>query len=357
MSEETTAVVRRDGVASIGTRARGLFDPEQVRLIKATVAKDCSDAELGLFLELCARYELDPFCKEIYAAKMGGKNGSSGSVVTIVGRDGLLKIAGRTGEFNGIVGDVVHAGDSFTKSSASEMPDHSYTLGGVGKDGKPVERGQIIGAWAVAYREGRKATYFFAPLNEYFPKSDAKAAYSPWSSQVSAMILKCAESMALRKAFSITGLVGEDEMGPALAREAAVQEMIEWGDDRSLAAWLPKLFEAANAARDDAYRPAKIRTLLRGRSDEDREVLANQLVAQIVEWGGEVPTRLSEEELDAVEGEVVQDAVMVDENGEVVPAEGHPYVAQDPDEIPFPDSTAEAEAASEAEASDGSDEG
>jgi hypothetical protein len=43
---------------------------QTLKLIKATVAPGCSDAEVGHFLELCAAYGLDPFAREAIRFKV-----------------------------------------------------------------------------------------------------------------------------------------------------------------------------------------------------------------------------------------------------------------------------------------------
>lgn len=355
--ETATAVAIRRGGTSITRRAREDFDDKQIELIRATVAKDCNTPELYMFLELCAKYDLDPFAREIYAAKMGNKDGQTGNVVMIIGRDGLLAIANRSGEFLGIEGDVVCQNDTFSKKAGEALPTHEYTQ---------TDRGDIVGAWAVAYRMQRQPTYFFAPLAEYKPGPGRKLDYSPWSSQQSAMILKCAESMALRKAFSITGLVGEEEMSRnrAIAENGARQLVsasdseLEWGEDPALALWLQQLVAAANESKASIYRPAKLRAMLQGRTDDEREEFAVVVCDQLAAAGVAVPERPTAEqaeearvaaekaaqeaqeaeaaaaaEAEAAEAEEVHDAEVV--NGEEdVDTEG--YVPSDPEaDIPF----------------------
>jgi hypothetical protein len=72
-----------------------LWTPEQTQLISTTIAPGCSNDELRLFAYACQRTGLDPFSKQIYAIKRGGK-------MTIqAGIDGLRSIAERTGQLDG----------------------------------------------------------------------------------------------------------------------------------------------------------------------------------------------------------------------------------------------------------------
>ena len=71
------------------------WSDDQVALLKSTIAPGCSDNELRLFAYACQRTGLDPFSKQIYAIKRGGK-------MTIqVSIDGLRSVAERTGELGG----------------------------------------------------------------------------------------------------------------------------------------------------------------------------------------------------------------------------------------------------------------
>jgi phage recombination protein Bet len=247
----------------IEARRRGNFDPGQMDLIRATVAKDANPAELAMFLELCARYQLDPFAKQIWAAKMGGQNGP---ITIMVSRDGLLSLANRSADFEGMDGDVVRENDGFNKRHSPEgvAIDHEVSEADIDK------RGKIVGAWAVVYRTGRRPTYFFAPFGQY-----AKTGNNPWGKQTDAMILKVAESMALRKAFSISGVVGEDEMTPQrsaiTAGGAAASPEVEWPEDEELAESLRSAFRALG------YTKAKIRLKVNGKTHDELKALLADL--------------------------------------------------------------------------------
>lgn len=276
--------------------ARYAFGPEQVEAIKRTVAKDCTDVEFVMFLELASRYNLDPFAKQIWAAKMGG-DGKPVSI--IVGRDGYLAIAERHPAYQGMDGDVIREGDHFDVLRGADGPQvvHDY--------GEHHATAKIVGAWAVVYRRDRRPTYFYAPLGDYKP-TGAKLQYSPWGKQESVMMLKCAQSTALRLAFNISGFVPAEEAGITEdgqmlngAREALQvsndPDTFEWGGDPEKAAYLRALVERANEVRADAFRPAKVRIMLAGKTEGARLVLTREMEEWISKRGGLLPGQDPEE--------------------------------------------------------------
>ena len=164
---------------------------EKKDVLKRTVAKAATNDEFEMFMHLAKQYGLDPFQKEIFFWKYD----KDPTIMT--SRDGYLKIANHHPEFNGYVADVVYENDSFKK--LMDGVEHNYQL----KD-----RGAIIGAYCLVYRKDRAfPVYVFAPYEDYKRNSQV------WSNYPNAMILKCAESMALKRAFSVSGLVSKEEMG------------------------------------------------------------------------------------------------------------------------------------------------
>lgn len=263
-----------------------------MNLIASTVAEGATRAQLHMFLELAAKYDLDPFAKEIWCAVPRSKDGAprTDKVLIMVGRDGFLKIAQRNPDFRGLDGDVVCEKDLFEVERTADdkrLIVHKYGI----------ERGKIIGAYAIVFRENRHPTYYFAPIGEFRP--DAPSVYSQWSKGPSSMILKCAEAAALRRAFSITGLVAEEEMGRAL--EAPDVEALAANAPAELVTRVQSLFDQARLLDQDAYTPAKQRLMLAGASEERVREIENEVALFIEEHGGVI--------LDAevVEGEMIGD--------------------------------------------------
>jgi len=165
------------------------FNKEELKTLKNTVAANANEHEFKMFIALAKRYGLDPFNKEIFFWKVKGRP------TIMTSRDGYLKIADRHPEYDGLVSDVVRENDQFKRKT--EGIDHHYSS----------NRGKIIGAYALVYRKDRKyPIYIFAPYDEYNAPSKV------WNQYPSAMILKVAESMALKRAFTVSGLVSREEM-------------------------------------------------------------------------------------------------------------------------------------------------
>ena len=152
-----------------------VFDKDQQDLIKATVAKNCTDTEFKLLMYLASRYHLDPIRKQIWAVKYGD---SPASIFT--GRDGFLEIAHRSGHFDGMATTV-------------EYPDE--------KTGKP------IAATCTIWRNDMTHPFVSRVLF-----SEYTTGQNLWAKKPSVMIIKVAESVCLRKAFSISGLYAPEEM-------------------------------------------------------------------------------------------------------------------------------------------------
>lgn len=304
MSDPSTEVARRPSIATI---ARTAFDAEQVNLIRATVAADCNDAELALFLETCIRHDLDPFIKEVWAIRWK----SSGPVQTVVSKDGLLKVANRCtgpgwanqpGEFLGVTAGALHEHDLYDVDR-QPRPDGTLQVFVTHKprtaEGKPTfggsdmaGRGALVGAWAVCRRRGHDDVFFEASRKEYDKRRNA------WETHPHAMMVKVAESIVLRKAFPIAGVVGEGELDRAPVNVTATDDAsgpeIAWPQDEELAEKLRERF------RGLGYRRAKVRALVNACDSEEAYF---ELLAKLT---GEAAERASSESDDIPDAEVVR---------------------------------------------------
>jgi phage recombination protein Bet len=164
-----------------------LWTPEQTQLISTTIAPGCSNDELRLFAYACQRTGLDPFSRQIYAIRRSGK-------MTIqAGIDGLRSIAERTGQLDG--SETYWTGD-----------DGAWV--DVWLAAKPPAAAKTI-----LHRKG--ASHPFVGVARF---ADYNAGQGLWSKMPAAMIAKCSEALALRKAFpaDLSGVYSTDEMDQAV---------------------------------------------------------------------------------------------------------------------------------------------
>ena len=160
---------------------------EQTQLISSTIAPGCTPDELKLFSYACQRSGLDPFSKQIYAIKRGGKMSIQ------VGIDGLRSVAERSGQLDGSA--TFWIGDT----EGSQWSD-------VWLGSKPPAAAKTI-----IYRKGCSHPFVgVARFQDY-------NAQGLWSKMPAAMLAKCSEALALRKAFpaDMSSLYTADEMEQA----------------------------------------------------------------------------------------------------------------------------------------------
>lgn len=173
-------------------QARVVLDESRVELMKQQLMPEgTTDGELMLFAEVCRKWNLDPFLRQIYAAKP-----SSGRLQFAATIDGLRLIASRTGEYRG--------------QTSAQWCGHDGRWRDVWLEEDPPAAARVG-----VYREGFiEPAWGTATFTAYAQRTSNGRLIGQWESNPSNQLAKCAEALALRKAFpaDMSGLYAEEEM-------------------------------------------------------------------------------------------------------------------------------------------------
>lgn len=165
---------------------------EKKELLKRTICKGSDDNELELFIHACKRTGLDPFMKQIYAVKRwsGAEKREVMTMQTSI--DGFRVIADRTGKY-----------------APGAEPIYEYDGEKVIAATAHVKKMTADGTWHQV-----SATAFF---EEYAQRDKEGNPTQFWKKMPHVMLAKCAEALALRKAFpaELSGIYTFDEMAQA----------------------------------------------------------------------------------------------------------------------------------------------
>lgn len=188
-------------VAPLATGPQIGLSADQIDLVKRTICVDSTDDEFALFVHACNRSGLDPFARQIFAVKRWDARAKRESMTIQTSIDGYRLIAERTGSYAG-------------------SDDPSYVEA---NDGSHPTTATVT-VWKFVRNE-RCAFTATARWAEYCQANrDGKPAHM-WARMPYLMLGKCAESLALRKAFpaNLAGLYTSEEM--AQADEAPMEPM------------------------------------------------------------------------------------------------------------------------------------
>lgn len=321
----TGMIARPGGAASSLRRIEETFTEDEKTQIAAYLGIEAANPVFVPYLATCAQYGLDPVMGQIWLIPLEEKAKDGEPAKTVykpaVGRDGFLAIARRTPEYEGMEFDVVCARDTFEKKTVGGIPHVLHEYPPLPKEGEEIipakYRGDIIGAYCIVYVQGQKPTYYFAWLKEHAKvgtNSGTGESYykSAWK-YTSAMILKSAQSVALRLALGITGIVGADELkpestSPELEGEAgAVQSPAEYLADLQipddLRTALQTKVATANEEAPNSWSLAKLKMRLESRGETGARQVIDEIDREM-----ETRSKLAEEAKAAEEAILVEKA-------------------------------------------------
>jgi phage recombination protein Bet len=180
----------------------------QLAALKQIGVENAANGDLAVFLNYAQRTGLDPFARQIY---MIGRRSNGGTKWTIQASiDGLRIVAERSGDYAGQAGPEFCGPDGVWRDTwTSTEPPVAARVG-------VLRHGFTAPLYAVAY------------YDEYAQMSNGQPTQM-WASKPRLMLAKCAEALALRKAFpnDLAGLYTADEMGHPETRIAASTAPVE----------------------------------------------------------------------------------------------------------------------------------
>ena len=179
------------------------FTSDEIATIKDTVAKDATDSELKLFLHQCKRTGLDPFSRQIYFIKRRVWNSQTRGYddrATIQSSiDGFRLVAQRSKKYRG---------QTLPQFLDDEGNWHEVWT----KSGYP-----IAAKVGVHHADFKEPLYAIAKWTAFAQVSREGEPTAMWKKMPDHMLAKCAEALALRKAFpnDLSGIYIEEEMEQA----------------------------------------------------------------------------------------------------------------------------------------------
>lgn len=166
-----------------------VFDDKQLQTIKDMYCKNLTEEEIVIFMHICQRTKLDPFAKQIYAVKRKDTKLGKDVMTVQTGIDGYRLIAERTGKY-----------------APGKEPSFQYNA-----------KGDIVSATSYVMKltpDGKwHEVAATAHWNEYCQSYNGKPS-GFWAKMPHGQISKCAEALALRKAFpaDLSGVYTKEEM-------------------------------------------------------------------------------------------------------------------------------------------------
>lgn len=182
-----------------GLMSQQQLSREQVELIKTTICKGATDDELKLFVQVCNKTGLDPFTKQIHSVKRWNPETSKEEMAIQVGIDGLRLQAQRSKKYRGQTAPLWCGRDGVWKEVwLEDVPPAAAKVG-------------------VYHADFDQPVWGIARFDSYCQRKRDGSPTRMWKTMGDNQLAKCAEALALRKAFpnETSGLFIGEEMEQA----------------------------------------------------------------------------------------------------------------------------------------------
>ena len=188
------------------TSDQEFWSEKQIAALRQLGVDRASNGDLAVFMHVAQRTGLDPFARQIYMIERQGKQ----TIQT--GIDGFRLVARRA---------VDRAGESLSISGGEWCgPDGQWQDAWLAQDPPAAAR--------VVVKRGGHEFVGVALFREYAQTKRDGGLMAQWATRPAGMLAKCAEALALRKAFplDLAGIYSDDEMAQADSRRSRQQSAL-----------------------------------------------------------------------------------------------------------------------------------
>ncbi len=328
---ETVAKVKSLSRTSQESRTAIKFSPEEIDVInRVACPSNATDAQKKMFYLFCQTSGFDPIKREAHFAIMDGKP------VWMADVNGLQRRADDHDDYEGMDGPhAVYSNDKFLfDAKTGKVSDHQHAA---------TKRGELVAAWGIAYRKGRK------PVSEYLEFKEYNAGKANWRRMPATMLKKCVRSALLRRTFAsqFGSVYGQEEMDRAI-EEAKVVDNESEGAEPEKVLTKDELVKKYKALKDRWPGPLRkdMLELILGRKPEGAagDLTAGELSTVVEVLENEAPE--SKEELEALiqpyimstdRGQEIQEAQISTQSPVEAPSKEKPaQTAPPPEKAPMP---------------------
>lgn len=218
---------------------------EDIELLKQTVAKGTSDNEFKLFLWVCTKHKLDPFTRQIHCImRWVKKHHQDEKGVWIGGHQMTIQM--------GIDGYRALAARDHSDYGGCDEPYFEFGSETVPGTKKLIPIKATINLWKKGFEH---PTVGVAYWDEYAPDLDSENGFF-WRKMPKGQLAKCAEALALRKAYpELSDIYTNEEMDQQNSHTPAGRQIIE--DGRQLAGGSTEAARAVAHEKLDAHAAGK----------------------------------------------------------------------------------------------------
>jgi len=170
---------------------------EQKALIKAQICEGATDDEIKLFLHLCNKLQLDPFCRQIFLIERRSQvNGKwIPRKIPMISIDGMRLVADRSGQYSGQLGPFwADKNGKWFDLWTQDIPPFAAKIG-------------------ILKTNFSEPLWSIAEWKSYAQYNSDKKLNKFWGQFSTLMLAKCAEALGLRKCFpDLSGLYIPEEI-------------------------------------------------------------------------------------------------------------------------------------------------